>query len=390
MTRLGYLFREQPVLDVGLDAHIERGEADRATGELIGLQIKGGPSWLNEIDGNHFVHRPSRRHGDYWRSHTLPVLVCLCDPATDTVYWQVVTAETLVETGTNYKIHVPFSNTLSDPSAAGLLAEHSSQTVPLSQYAVQEESDKSHGLAKRCSLKVTLNCPVTRATVASIVRQVTSEARNSTHHRSDLSREAWEGRETNIVWTFVYPTPDDLASNNYFCRAIWVSEEQDRASLFGTRGENIGQGVTCQWNDSYESTAGFIKDRRLTKGEFLISLNRILDLARPVLHELATDINSMIHEQQSQAFLDHSQPARSLIDDLYVQSGNIGFAPYECLDADGLFHSFMAELQNLSLYYSQRGLAMWPHGNRQIQSKRSIGRAQQHLAHLEYELKKLH
>ena len=45
-NRLGWIFREQPVSDFGIDAHVEVVEGDQVTGRLFALQIKSGPSYF--------------------------------------------------------------------------------------------------------------------------------------------------------------------------------------------------------------------------------------------------------------------------------------------------------------------------------------------------------
>ena len=39
--KLGFIFREQPIENYGIDANIEVVENEQATGKLIALQIKG-------------------------------------------------------------------------------------------------------------------------------------------------------------------------------------------------------------------------------------------------------------------------------------------------------------------------------------------------------------
>ena len=46
ISKLGWTFREQPVSDYGIDAHIELVKDNKATGQLIALQIKSGKSWF--------------------------------------------------------------------------------------------------------------------------------------------------------------------------------------------------------------------------------------------------------------------------------------------------------------------------------------------------------
>ena len=48
----GWLFREQPVHDYGIDAQIEIVDGSGATGNLIAIQVKSGSSYFSE--SNHF------------------------------------------------------------------------------------------------------------------------------------------------------------------------------------------------------------------------------------------------------------------------------------------------------------------------------------------------
>lgn len=45
---LGWLFREQPTEDYGIDAHVEIVEHEDVRGRLLALQIKSGESWFRE------------------------------------------------------------------------------------------------------------------------------------------------------------------------------------------------------------------------------------------------------------------------------------------------------------------------------------------------------
>lgn len=46
--QLGWIFREQPTDDYGIDAIIETAGDDRPTGQMIGVQIKTGKRYFNE------------------------------------------------------------------------------------------------------------------------------------------------------------------------------------------------------------------------------------------------------------------------------------------------------------------------------------------------------
>lgn len=115
---LGWLFREQPTEDFGIDAHAEVVDGEDVRGQLLALQIKGGKSWFDEPGPDGWWFRPSIEHVQYWTNHSLPVVVVLYHPETKRCHWQLVNRGTLVETSTGgWKLLVPETNIL-DASAA--------------------------------------------------------------------------------------------------------------------------------------------------------------------------------------------------------------------------------------------------------------------------------
>ena len=120
----GWVFREQPTDDYGIDAQAEvfdRG--GKATGKLIALQIKSGRTtyFANEKPEG-WTHYVNAGHASYWLKHSLPVVVVIYDEVANKAYWQQVTKDTLKETPKQYKILVPRSQEL-DQSSIGALRE---------------------------------------------------------------------------------------------------------------------------------------------------------------------------------------------------------------------------------------------------------------------------
>ncbi|MTI67983.1 MAG: DUF4365 domain-containing protein [Firmicutes bacterium] len=110
---LGWIFREQPVEDYGIDAHIEIHSGNEATGKLIALQIKSGPSYFNEANDGNIVFRGDMRHLKYWKKHSLPVLVVLCDTNNEVCFWEHVTEENVeVISEKSWKMKIPMNKVL--------------------------------------------------------------------------------------------------------------------------------------------------------------------------------------------------------------------------------------------------------------------------------------
>jgi hypothetical protein len=74
---LGWLFREQPTEDYGIDAHVEVVDGRDVRGRLLALQIKSGESWFQDLASGGWWFRPDDDHVQYWLRHSLPVVVIL-------------------------------------------------------------------------------------------------------------------------------------------------------------------------------------------------------------------------------------------------------------------------------------------------------------------------
>jgi hypothetical protein len=120
---LGWLFREQPTEDYGIDAHVEIVDTEEVLGRLLALQIKSGESWFKETTQGGWWFRPDAEHVQYWLNHSLPVVVVLYEPKVQVCYWQLVNRETLQRSRRGgWKLLVP-SNQILDKEAASVLRE---------------------------------------------------------------------------------------------------------------------------------------------------------------------------------------------------------------------------------------------------------------------------
>jgi tetratricopeptide (TPR) repeat protein len=111
-TKWGWVFRDQPIGDYGIDAHVEPKTNGVPSGRPVALQIKTGQSYFAEPTEDGWLYRGKDRHLRYWLGHTLPVLIILCDPDTETPYWQHVTTERIDYTPNGWTILIPRSQTV--------------------------------------------------------------------------------------------------------------------------------------------------------------------------------------------------------------------------------------------------------------------------------------
>jgi len=102
---LGWIFREQPIVDMGIDAHVEKVEKGNPSGKLLALQIKTGASHF--IDkGDHLVFYGKLRHLNYWTGHSLPVLLIAHLPESDETFWALVSESSAKRTAKRWKIEI--------------------------------------------------------------------------------------------------------------------------------------------------------------------------------------------------------------------------------------------------------------------------------------------
>lgn len=123
-----WMFREQPVDDVGIDAHMEYVESSGKSKQLLALQIKSGSSWFNEQrDGCIIFRKINERQYNYWTMNPLPCIVVLYNPDNDMCIWQKLTDETIERTndgnGKGFFVKVPMNQIfLNDSSNKELLS----------------------------------------------------------------------------------------------------------------------------------------------------------------------------------------------------------------------------------------------------------------------------
>jgi len=118
VRELGHIFRPKTRTDIGIDGEIEllvaKGDDRQGTGRLIAVQIKAGPSYLENEVGDAYLYRGANKHLGYWIDHSIPVLILLCDLATDQVLWVEVTPGAITRHEKSWTILVPKANVLSE------------------------------------------------------------------------------------------------------------------------------------------------------------------------------------------------------------------------------------------------------------------------------------
>ncbi len=117
IVRLGLIWRETPMADVGIDGQIEYVDKDGyVTGRMIAVQIKSGTSFFNE-KGDSWIFYPEKKHRFYWERFPLPVIIILHNPETNQSYWQDIRQSLRVLAKNEKGILVPKVNILQNTDA---------------------------------------------------------------------------------------------------------------------------------------------------------------------------------------------------------------------------------------------------------------------------------
>lgn len=117
IAKLGLIWRETPVADVGIDGQIEYVDKEGyATGRMIAVQIKSGRSFFKEKDTS-WIFYSEKKHEFYWERFPLPVIIILHDPETNQSYWQDIRQALRVSPKNKKGILVPKKNVLQNTDA---------------------------------------------------------------------------------------------------------------------------------------------------------------------------------------------------------------------------------------------------------------------------------
>ena len=195
---LGWIFRPQENRDYGIDALVEVVENNQTRGELLALQIKSGQSWLKEQTKEGYIHRNDTDHLDYWSKYPIPVLIIIHDPSDNSIYWQIITKNTIYKQPKGWKILLPFTNRLDKENTEKL---HSFCLFKLSNksYSVLSFKDMSHGVAKRYSAEILLNRNLSNGEIVQLINSLTNELKERNYYRNEIVSKRWRKEPASVI-----------------------------------------------------------------------------------------------------------------------------------------------------------------------------------------------
>lgn len=390
LERAGFAVREQTSSDYGIDAIAELIDSEQATGRLVALQVKAGASYLQETSNDCIVFRPDVNHVNYWLSHTLPVVVCLCDVDREIVYWQRVAPDTLERTGKGFKVLIPQNHVLGG-AARSMLLDTVTPRVALTDYTLVRTDDVSHALAKRYSIRVVLNRSMTKPELAAVVRDLTAKTAKRRYSRNQMVKGQWGDADAHVVWTFLYASAADEKQSHYTCRSLWIDQNLDKAHApFQWNGEDIGDGIIVDWGASPVASLVAIQNDDFRKEHYLDLVDPILETVERSLKGIQQALETWhagAYEEDN--FLDDTADVRSQIAEAYDTHSQSPEAPYECNDLDMPVGSLLAFAHNIVLFHNDRGRAKWTSALRASMTASALKDAAKAFERVKYEREKV-
>ncbi len=101
---LGWICRSTTNSDVGIDATVEQVIDDNPTAKYISVQLKTGLSNVHIDKNKDYIFYIDDVHYEYWLSSSVPVILVLCNPDTNNLYWQLIKKQNIYSTKSKHKI----------------------------------------------------------------------------------------------------------------------------------------------------------------------------------------------------------------------------------------------------------------------------------------------
>lgn len=209
---IGWIFREQPIIDVGLDAIIEEVSDDAPTGRFLAVQIKTGLGNFYTTD-KALTHYVSHIHYNYWLNLSIPIILVAHLPDQNETYWQEINESNLKK---KWKIEIPFSQKLNAKSRErfnSLLSSHIETNFKL--YDDQEQDDDDDDF----SIMEDVKC-IHEATNS--INRITEITKNQTDITNQLSDKIKAFTDSGISIT----SPPVSASIKGFANSLMITSKR--------------------------------------------------------------------------------------------------------------------------------------------------------------------
>lgn len=194
------------------------------------------------------------------------------------------------------------------------------------------------------------------------------------------------------MWLYIAHDLNDIQHTNWICRTYWVDKflPENMRPIGLNSDEKIGD-IEISWNYNYKSHKKFFESISGTKEEVLEAIdsikNEMIGLAQEAINYFKGYKCGSISEDE---FIKKMQEKESRVNDLIIKSGNIPMPPEDCKDYDQACQKIFGTIHDMFIYYSKKGLEIWPEHNRDWLMQDAIKRFNDDLERIRFEEEKIH
>lgn len=145
LKEFDWIFREQPIVDVGIDALVEQVVNGNPQGKFLALQIKSGNGNFS-ISNDKLTYYLSNVHYNYWTNFDLPVLLIGHIPEKDKTYWEELSTRKIKKTNKSWKLEISKKNLLNkkaEPHLLKLLSSNSKHSNSVKIFQGENVDDET-------------------------------------------------------------------------------------------------------------------------------------------------------------------------------------------------------------------------------------------------------
>ena len=346
LEKFGWIEREQYVADQGIDTQVEIVENGNPTGLLYCIQVKTGKSYINETkDG--ITYYADERHVNYWLNHSLPVLLVICDPESDTKYWDFVTRQNVVKTNNGWKIDIPRENQLDDDKSIDKIRNYyfSNDNFTI----VESGIDTSHALSRRISMKIVLKRNTPNIVIEGQLPKLIEGLKRSDYYRSEIVESRFRDQPADCVWIWFYRNLEQYRHGLPFCTAFWNHPDSKAPTTLPSHDKEI-DGIYVKYSPT-ELPDGIV-NQRLPKGKYLKIVEEFLSESHRI-YETISEAYTIYQNDNNLSLLEHGiLKYRSQFEGLLSKEYQQNNAPLECVDIDQIVQNMHAAIDNIFIVVS--------------------------------------
>lgn len=343
----GWIEREQPISDFGIDMHVEIVDNGIPTGQIIALQIKSGTSYFSEESEQSVIYRGQKKHLDYWLDHSLPTLIVLFEPNSENIYWEFVDSRKIKVLDKGWKMEIRKTNILKDSKN-----EIAKLYTNPNHYTNYKVNDVSHAGARRITAKILIESSQAKNkfSMMMMIPNIIEKFKKSDYYRNETTKISHSGKLADIVFLFFYDSIQQVDRGLPFCRAIWNDKDCKYPLNPFIPEEVIQENIGIIWDRDNDIFKDFISENEFSKGHYLNISDQLFEDSKLLYDSLQKEFLEYNKNNDFEIFKDSVLFKETELE-MVAQNPllNDGFAPLECQDIDSLISSITSFLHNILL-----------------------------------------